>query len=89
MQEVGVQVHSIPPHSHDINPIENVFHLLDRKLRSDAVQQNINHESYEEFTARVKSIAENFPVTTVDKIIVTTPKRMLQIVSCRGERLKY
>ena len=37
MQEVGVQVHSIPPHSPDINPIENVFHLLDRKLRSDAV----------------------------------------------------
>lgn len=89
MKKLGVQVHSIPPRSPDINPIENVFHLLDKKLRHDAVEQNITHESFKEFSARVKSTVENIPIETIDKIIDTMQKRMREIVSGRGERLKY
>ena len=89
MKKLGVEVHSIPPRSPDINPIENVFHLLDRKLRSEAVEQNITNESYKEFSARVKSTIENIPVEQIDKIIDTIPKRMRDIISVRGERIKY
>ena len=89
MKKLGVEVHSIPPRSPDINPIENVFHLLDRKLRSEAVEQNITNESYKEFSARVKSTIENIPVEQIDKIIDTMPKRMRDIISVRGERIKY
>ena len=84
MKELGVEVHSIPPRSPDINPIENVFHSLDRKLRSEAVEQNITNESYKEFSARVKSTIEN----TVEQID-NMPKRMRDIISVRGERIKY
>ena len=41
---------SIPACSPDINPIENVFHLIKRKLNSDALQRNIKKEIYEEFS---------------------------------------
>ena len=88
MKKLEVQVHSIPPRSPDINPIENVFHLLDKKLRSDAIENNITYESYKEFSARVKATMETFPVDMIDKIINTMPKRMHEIVKCRGERLK-
>ena len=71
MKKLGVEIHSIPQRSPDINPIENVFHLLDRKLRSEAVHQNITNESYQEFSARVKSTIENIPVEQIDKIIRT------------------
>ena len=89
MKKLGVEVHSIPPRSPDINPIENVFHLLDRKLRSEAIEQNITNESYKEFSARVKSTIENIPVEQIDKIIDTMPKRMRDIISVHGERIKY
>ena len=89
IKKLGVDVHSIPPRSPDINPIENVFHLLDRKLRSEAVEQNITNESFKEFSARVKSTIENIPVEQTDKIIDTMPKRMRDIISVRGERIKY
>ena len=89
MKRIGVQVQSIPPRSPDMNPIENVFHLVDKKLRSDAIEKNITYESYKEFSARVKSTMENFSVDMIDKIIDTMPKRMREIVKSRGQRLKY
>ena len=72
-----------------MNPIENVFHLVDKKLRSDAIEKNITYESYKEFSARVKSTMDNFSVDMIDKIIDTMPKRMREIVKSRGQRLKY
>ena len=89
MKRIGVQVQSIPPRSPDVNPIENVFHLVDKKLRSDAIEKNITYESYKEFSAWVKSTMENFSVDMIDKIIDTMPKRMREIVKSRDQRLKY
>ena len=87
MELLNVQLFSIPPRSPDINPIENVFHLLDRKLKSDAISKNITHETFTEFCDRVEKTLKEFPATEIDKIIDTMPKRMKEIVKCRGERL--
>lgn len=87
--KLDITLLKIPPRSPDINPLENVFHLLDRKLKSDAIEQTITHETYEGFSARVQNTLENFAVELVDKIIDTMPKRISQIVSGAGERLKY
>ena len=38
---------SIPPRSRNINPVENMFDLIDRKLKSDAIEKNITHKTYE------------------------------------------
>ena len=34
-----------PPRSPDINPIENMFHLIRRQLTEDALQHNIIKET--------------------------------------------
>ena len=44
----------IPPRSPDLNPVENIFHIVSRKFEKDALQQEITHESYEEFCDRVQ-----------------------------------
>ena len=89
MKKIGVKVHSTPPRSPDINPIQNMFHLVDKKLHSDAIEKSITCESYKEFSARVKSAMENFHVDMIDRIIDTMPKRMRKIVKCGGQQLKY
>ena len=45
MDDVGCRMFAIPPHSPDINPIENTFHLVRRQLSSNAIEQNITKES--------------------------------------------
>ena len=47
--EFGAELLSIPPRSPDINPIENLFHLVRRELDRQALTGNITHETYEEF----------------------------------------
>ena len=47
--EIGSELLSIPPRSPDINPIENLFHLVRRELDRQALTGNITHETYEEF----------------------------------------
>ena len=47
---MGARKFSIPPRSPDMNPIENIFHLVKRKLNSDAIENNITHEGFKEFS---------------------------------------
>ena len=44
--EVNGTKFSIPLRSPDLNPIENIFNLVKRKLRLEAMEKNITHESY-------------------------------------------
>ena len=80
---------SIPPHTPDINPIENMFNLIDRIPKNDAIEQNIIQETYEQFSTRVQNTLENYPIAEIDKIINTMPKIMHQIINCNGGRLRY
>ena len=53
MKDVNAHLLSIPPRSPDINPIENVFHLVQKKLRKEAVQHHIERETLPQFEKRV------------------------------------
>jgi len=44
----------IPPCSTDLNPIENTFNIVSKKLEKDALEGGITRESYEEFCDRVQ-----------------------------------
>ena len=80
---------SIPARSPDCNPIENLFHLIERKLRQDAVDRNITHEPYVQYVERVRQTLINFPAAQIDKIIDSMHGRMHQIVAADGERIRY
>ena len=62
-------VFSIPPRSPDLNPIENLFHLLSKQLEKDALEMEIKYEDFGQFSKRVKDTIMNFPKNTIDKII--------------------
>ena len=50
----------------------------------------ITNENFERFPERVKeTMAENYPVDAIDKIIDSTDRRKTEIIKCKGQRLKY
>ena len=87
--EVGGKKFGIPPRSPDLNPIENLFHLVKRKMRKCAVQQNIEHESYPEFLARIKATMMSIENRVIDNLIGSMTKRIDMVVKAKGQRIKY
>ena len=76
---------AIPPRSTDINPIENFFRLLQIELTKQALERKIRHETFTEFSARVKDTMINFSASTTDKIINSMDERMSLIIKGRGK----
>lgn len=89
IKDIGAEVFSIPPRSPDLNPIENFFNLVSRKLSQDALDNRITKESFNEFSGRVKATIENFDAGMIDRIIGSMPKRLDKIIKRRGGRLRY
>ena len=87
--QVGAFTFSIPPRSPDLNPIENLFHLVSKQLQKDALDMQITRETFAQFSDRVKKTMLNFPKHIIDNIIKSMNKRLAMIVKKRGESLKY
>ena len=49
IEECGLQFLNIPPRSPDINPIENVFHIVKVSLKKEAMEQTISKELFLQF----------------------------------------
>ena len=87
--KIGATKFSIPARSPDLNPIENFFHLTKRKLKADAISDNITRESYPDFVTRVKKTMEESDPCLIDKILRSMSKRIDLIIKKKGQRLKY
>ena len=44
LTQIKCELHRIPRHSPDINPIENILHLVQKMLQKQAIEQNITNE---------------------------------------------
>ena len=86
---IGARKFDIPPRSPDMNPIENVFNNVKMELHKQALEQNIKHETLEQFSSRVKTTLENFPSDVIDRTIDTMDKRMMMVIKAKGKRIKY
>ena len=84
MHSVGARKFSIPPRSPDLNPIENIFNQVKRKLSSDAIERNIEQESFKKFSERVKKTIDNFPTDIIDRTIESMDKRIGLIITSKG-----
>ena len=90
MQEVHANViQHIPPRSPDLNPIENVFNVVKKQLKDEAIEKNIENESKEEYEKRVLSALLNYPSSVIDRTIESMEKRLKLVVKGRGNRTKY
>ena len=79
----------IPPRSPDLNLIENFFHLVRCKLKSDALVLNITKETLQQFKARVIRTIYSIPVATINKTIDSMSTRVEQIIDKKGLHIKY
>ena len=89
LASVKAKLFAIPPRSCDINPIENVFNLVKRKLQRQAIKNNITYETYEQFAERVKCTLYAMSSDTIDNIIPSMNKRLRLIIGNNGKRTKY
>ena len=90
MKEVEANViQKIPPRSPDINPIENVFNVVKEQLKEQAIKNNIEHESKEQFEQRVLSTLLSFPKDIIDRTIESMETRLKLIVKGNGNRTRY
>ena len=89
MDSIGCRLFKIPPRSPDLNPIENIFHLIGKQLKKDALKNNLQRESYAQFCDRVKRTVLAYPADVIDKTISSMPKRIAKILKVKGHRTKY
>lgn len=86
---IWCEMFPIPARSQDLNPIENIFHLIRTKLKEDAISRNITHETFKEFSHRVAKTITNFSASVIDKTIASMIKLIQMVVLHKGERIKY
>lgn len=89
MENIGAEVVDIPPRSPDLNPIENFFHNVKRKLRQDALAKNITREDFKDFKERIKETIYNYDKDIIDKTINSMHKRLTEVIKNKGCRTKY
>jgi len=89
IEKQNFKIMSIPSRSPDINPIENIFHLVRRKLDREAIEKDITNESKQQFTTRIINIFREFPQSIIDRTIESMPKRIHNIIKAEGQRIKY
>ena len=88
-EEIEAEFHEILPHSPDLSPIENIFHLVKLFLENKAISRNITWESFEQFQNRVSRALESVSIETIDKTIASMSNRIQAILSSNGARTKY
>jgi transposase len=46
LEDIVAEMHVIPPRSPDLNPVENMFHIVKNDLERQAICENITAESF-------------------------------------------
>ena len=87
LDETWCKIFSIPERSADLNSIGNMFNIIRRQLKEQAVAQKITRETFEKFSARIVETLKNVPVEIIDKAIEA--KRTKMIVKSKGKRIKH
>ena len=69
LDSIGASMIAIPARSPDLNPIENIFHLVKQNLRKEATVKKITNENYDSFVRRITSAFEEVPSHVIDKTV--------------------
>ena len=83
-------MHAIPPRSPDLNPIENVFHMVKANLHKDTTDKTIRKETIQEFRIRVRRKLLSFTgdVTYRNNLTSSMPRRVDVVIKQKGFRTK-
>lgn len=89
LMDMGYTMQKIPARSPDLNPIENVFHLVRKHLEGQIKEKNVTHQTWEEFKQAVQYNIWSTSKEVIDKTISSMTNRLQQIVKTNGRRTKY
>ena len=89
LKAIGAKLFAIPPRSPDLNPIENLFNIVKRELKRQAIRKHITFETFKEFSELVKSTLYAMNTVLIDNIISSMDKRLQLIIQDKGKRTKY
>jgi transposase len=89
LRSVESELLKIPARSPDLNPIENIFHLVKSNLRDEAINKRIEAENFSQFQERVVRALNSIPYDVIDKTIASLPKRVDLIIKSGGYQTKY
>ena len=89
MKAVGAKLFAFPPRSCDLLAIENVFNLVKRKLRLQALCRNLVYESVTNSFLSVRSTLYRMSTSVIDNIIKSLHKRLCLIIKYKGKGIKY
>ena len=89
LRSVKATMQSIPARSPDLNPIENAFHIVRRKLDAEVKRKKISHEKWDEFVDRVKRNIWSVDKEYIDKTIASMSRRIKLVHQGNGHRIKY
>jgi transposase len=84
-----IKLFPIPARSPDVNVIENLFHIAKKHLNKDALSNQLHVESEEEFLERIGAFLDNYPISKINKLVDSLPRRINQLITTKGKRLKY
>ena len=86
---VNATMLTIPPRSPDLNPIENIFDVLRKRLEGEIKAKNLTRQMWEEFVDRVKRNVWSMSTEYIDKTLTSMPNRIKSVVKGKGHRTKY
>lgn len=72
-----------PAQSPDINPIENLWDYIDRKIR-DRVYSNAD-----ELWAAIETVWKDIPIAFCEKLASSVPRRLVEVIKNKGGPTKY
>ena len=88
MQRINSTLIKLCPRSPDLAVIENVFPMVSRMLKRQALQQQVRRQTFEQFKNRVISTFHSIPVETVNNLIRPMPKRIDMVIRNKGKCIK-
>lgn len=69
LEQIGAKKFSIPARSPDMNPIENVFNYTKERLRKQAIDEEIQKETFDEYSLRAKNMLLSTTISYINKTI--------------------
>ena len=88
-RRLGAKLVPLPPRSGDIHFIENIFHIAKMALEKDALDRNITHETFQEFSERVATTFHSLDTALIDRTTESMNHRIELLIENKGQRTRY
>ena len=78
LSEIEAELHRIPARSPDLNPIENICHLIKKELAKQALNFQIEKESFDEFKTCVLHCCNDIDPLIIDRMIEACRRELMR-----------